>query len=307
MAHPYRVIRFTPRNGEIRCKTERYYSTEPMLQSTVFPRLQGGILSLLDVGSAFAAECELQVSERVLGFWERRGAAKPVSHNYDSASPYSQREINRFFETTGVCWYGKGVRALDAMADFVLESFCASFDVHPRDLGAGRFHSRVSPLGVGKVQGSCVYDATSGSLRLTQTLAENIVDVLGDAAERAQKTGDSATHAELAALAEALVNGELEVMAQDGGALGTRSISSETIWVVAPGELAVYLMDGVAREVKVTGVRYTPKGLYYTLASEGAVDWMVTAERVDPLAGMTRMARYNLMTGEYLADNPEAD
>ena len=40
----------------------------------------------------------MQASERVLGFTERRGQTK-IDHRYGPPSIYSQRELNRFFET----------------------------------------------------------------------------------------------------------------------------------------------------------------------------------------------------------------
>ena len=110
MARPYRVYRFDYRKGAIFARQERHWVTKPLAQTMVFPRFQGGVLRLSRSETGFLAEAEMQVSERVLGFTERRGSAKPEEHRYGPSSPYYQREINRFFETTGVCWYFVNVR-----------------------------------------------------------------------------------------------------------------------------------------------------------------------------------------------------
>ena len=60
----------------------------------------------------------------------------------------------------------------------VLEAYCSSFGVQSRDVGVGLFHANASPLGQEKCQGMCVFDATHGSLRLTQRLGEAFPEVL---------------------------------------------------------------------------------------------------------------------------------
>ncbi len=117
MARPYRVIQFNFGSGELRARRERHYSTDPLLQRKAFPQFQGGLLRLWTAESGFVAEVEMQVSERVLGFTERRGSATE-KHLYGPASPYFQRELNRFFETTGVAWWFKrAVRISEATVE----------------------------------------------------------------------------------------------------------------------------------------------------------------------------------------------
>jgi len=60
----------------------------------------------------------------------------------------------------------------------ILEAYSGAFGVQSRDVGVGRFHANASPLGNEECQGMCVFDATHGSLRLTQRLAESLPDVL---------------------------------------------------------------------------------------------------------------------------------
>ena len=54
----------------------------------------------------------------------------------------------------------------------------------------GPFHVRVSPTGIEKCLGMCIFDATQGSLRLTERLADSFGDILEEAIlfARLQKT-----------------------------------------------------------------------------------------------------------------------
>ena len=104
MAHPFRVRRFDMNKGEIYVQGERHWTTRPLTQTRVFPRFNGGILAFSKSNTGFIAETEMQVSERVLGFVEKRGGAQPIEHRYGPGPEFFRRDINRFFETTGVCW-----------------------------------------------------------------------------------------------------------------------------------------------------------------------------------------------------------
>ncbi len=104
LARAYRIYRFEYKNGEIMARREKRWTTRPLSQTMVFPRFQGGTFSLFASKNGFLAEAELQVSERVTGFIEQRGAQKE-EYRYGPGSPYYQRDITRFFATTGVCWY----------------------------------------------------------------------------------------------------------------------------------------------------------------------------------------------------------
>jgi len=82
----------------------------------VFPKFNGGVLLLYGSSDGFLVEAELQVSERVSGFQEIRGRTKMEVHKYGPSSPWYRRELTRFFETTGVCWYFPGAVSLSQEA-----------------------------------------------------------------------------------------------------------------------------------------------------------------------------------------------
>jgi len=256
-------------------------------------------LSRSEVG--FLAETEMQVSERVLGFTERRGSAKPQEHRYGRNSPYYQREINRFFETTGVCWYfPERCVTSESTGARVAEAFCVEFGIQDRDLGFGFFYSRQSPLGVEKCQGACVYDATNGSLRLTQRLAEHFEDVVSSAITIAESNDCVEAERYLRVLLGYVQQLSCSRVEELPGTIP----SSEGDWVViiAPGEKALYQSQDGPITVEVGGYRYTPQGLMYELTPLDPADhnavWRVVASALQPFHGETKMTQANLVTGE---------
>jgi DEAD/DEAH box helicase domain-containing protein len=300
MARPYRVLRFDYKSGEILARRERHWTTRPISQTMVFPRFQGGSYLLLKSTRGFLAEAEMQVSERVVGFTEQRGPNKE-EHRYGPGSPYFQRDITRFFATTGVCWYfgDKGVES-EAVAGKILEAFCAKFGVQERDLGVGLFFTKQAPVEPSNCHGACVFDATNGSLRLTQRLAERFPEVLRFAIETANNQSDLATARLLRTFAS--LDDDLR---PDFGVVMDKRISStaddqqEWVTVIATEQPAMYLSDDGPRKVLVKGYRYTPHGLMYQLEPSPQVDrWMVAANALEPIFGETKMLQANLVTGE---------
>jgi DEAD/DEAH box helicase domain-containing protein len=298
MARPFRAIRFDYRRGQITAVRARRWTTRPLSQTMVFPRFQGGALSVLRSENSFVAETELQVSERVLGFTERRGSAAPETHKYGPNSQHYQRPIDRFFQTTGVCWYFPNDQfCSDLIASLVLKAFCVECAVQERDLGFGRFHAQESPLGHTPVQGMCIYDAADGSLRLTQRLAEGFADVLGVAAGLARAETDGQ------ALAELLDHFAYELQALEPSMTPsegpTRTTESDWVVVLAPGSRAIYESEDGTTEVEVITYRYTPQGLLYELVpNDPGTRWLAKAASLRPIHGVSKMLQVNLVTGD---------
>jgi hypothetical protein len=272
----------------------------------VFPKFSSGILSTRISDKGFLAEAELQVSERVTGFYEKRGPNK-IHHQYGPTSPYYQKPLNRFFETTGVCWFFRSRQLVsEPIATAVLQAFCSLCGVQERDLGLGTYHSKVSPLGQGAVQGICIYDATNGSLRLTQTLADRFVEIIDAALLIAKNDQSSTIIRELEEFRE--LTAELSLTATASNADLPRSLGIDGDWatVIAPAERVHHrASDGSVEEVEVKGARYTPHGLMYELVPKtpNAV-WMVRPKDLLPMHGLTKFAKLNLITGE-LEAGPE--
>lgn len=298
MARPYRVFSFNYKSGEILARHERHWTTRPISQTMVFPRFPGAYL-LLKSQRGFLAEVEMQVSERVIGFIEQRGPNKQ-EHKYGPGSPYFQREITRFFATTGVCWYfaEKAIES-EAVASRILEAFCAKFGVQERDLGVGLFFAKQAPIEPATCHGACVFDATNGSLRLTQRLAERFPEVLRFAIETAENQADSEAAQLLRTLL--LLDDELRLAIVVPAEKPTVLTTADDEWVIviAADQPAMYRSDDGPRKVHVKGHRYTPHGLMYQLEPSPQVDkWMVAANALEPIFGETKMIEANLVTGE---------
>jgi len=258
----------------------------------VFPRFNGGVLTLYGSPEGFLVEAELQVSERVSGFQEMRGRTKMELHKYGPSSPWYRRELTRFFETTGVCWYFPRQVALSQEAsERILEAFCLDFAVQERDLGLGLFYAKQTPFGsMETCHGLCIYDGVDGSLRLTHRLAEKFCDIVRSAANYAEAEGMIEAAGELDLLEQAC-NGMSQVATE--GVDGAKQASDTDQWteIIAAGEKGMYTCEDGSREVTVVGYRFTPKGLMYELVPEKDQDngkWMVAAHAIQAMHGFTK-------------------
>jgi len=269
-----------------------------MLQNMVFPKFPGGVLNIRRSDTGFVAEAEVQVSERVVGFTEQRGPNR-IPNPYGQGSPYAQRPVSRFFETTGVCWYfpHRAVSS-EGVAQWVLTAFCAVCGIQERDLGIGTFHAKPSSVWDSQCQGVCIYDAVHGSLRLTKQLVERLAEVL-NAAIRLTETlerRDVTLEANLVLLKECVNSttpSAVSIVDQPAETTG------DWVEVIAPGQQAIHLEENGSEEVQVVTFRYTPQGLMYQLLSPRAdVTWMVKASSVIPIHGVTELLEANLLTGE---------
>ena len=308
MARPYRIKRMDMRDGRLSATRTKYWTTRPNANTMVFPRFNGGVMTLRGTAQAFLVEAELQVSERVSGFQERRGRTKLPAHKYGPMSEWYRRELSRFFETTGVCWYLPGrIGSTEEIGVRIVQAFCLDFGVQERDIGLGLFHSKQSPFGASETcQGLCVYDAVDGSLRLTQRLAENFSEVVRSAASYSEAEGMDDIAEQLRAFYEACSDMQQVPIS---GVRGLEPSSSDN-WteIIAGGEKAMYASEDGTREVTVIGYRFTPKGLLYELIpekEEGNGKWMVASYTLQPLNGFTRMIWVDLVTGDERDTPPE--
>jgi DEAD/DEAH box helicase domain-containing protein len=299
MARPYRVFRFDYRRGQVTVKWEKRWTTRPLSQTMVFPRFRGGALSLFRSDKAFLAEAEMQVSERVIGFAERRGGAAPQDYKYGPTSPYYQRPLARFFQTTGVCWYFPDKALVsDSLAHIILEAFCLRCSVQVRDLGVGVFHAQETPLGSTPCQGMCIYDAADGSLRLTQRLAEGFDEVVDTAVSLVGKEVEGGS---VVALLKLLLqeSRKLERAVPEACQAPVNAAEGDWVAVISPGSRGVYATEDGTVEVEVAAYRYTPQGLVYELVPQTpGTRWLVKASAVQPIHGETKLLRHNLITGE---------
>lgn len=145
----------------------------------------------------------------------------------------------------------------------------------------------------------CIYDATHGSLRLTQQLGERFDEVIALAIRMATTAAqpDSSLVAGLTELRDLAV----ATATVDAGSFGREVVEAkeaEVVRVIAAGQPA-FLLDDVSREVRVIDFRYTPRGPMYQLESDRPGNlWMVPRDKLLPIAGETLLEEVNLVTGE---------
>ena len=302
MAKPFRAYEFNFRQGEINVRREHYYTTKPIAQNMVFPKFPNGILSLLKSKVGFVAEVELQVSERVLGFTETRGSSKST-HLYQQGSGFSERPLVRMFETTGICWCLPDTPLMtDAIALAIVEAFCLNYGIHSRDIGVGTFHTNVSPFGGNNCKGICIYDATHGSLRLTQQLAENFGEIVEETIKfiSAQDDFDQNLALNLAFLKECFSDMTTATFEPPTQTIKPPAETQDWVEVFAKGERVLYKnVNGDLKDTFIQGYRYTPVGLMYVIGGGEKGESIATrAAEIFALDEQTKSAQYNLYTGD---------
>ena len=183
-----------------------------------------------------------------------------------------------------------------------MDAFCTEYGVQPRDLGVARFHSQSAPDSNSPVNGVCVFDNSNGSLRLTERLAANFAAVVKAALMAETVRGNNEITDALEQLLEQLIRtSAVTAVNSSVGALSNTTLYSPEGWqrVIAAGSKAILSSTSGSQEVSVSGHVYTPSGLQYHLAhSSTSVRWMMAAESLEIINGVTETQLYNVLTGE---------
>lgn len=301
LTKPYRVFELKHTKGEISTAKSKNGHTSPIVQTAVFPRFADQLYYIHKSSDEFIAECRLQVSERVIGFTERIGQ-NTTEILYGIGSPYSQRPLIRYIDTTGVCFYfTDGQLQGESIGKYIGLAFCKICSVQERDIGWGTFISQASPLEAGPIRGFSIYDSTYGSLRLTKQITLYLNEILDEAERIATEEGARKIAANINKIKMQIATfGQTQQNIVNPDFFG---LTSETDWVtvIAPNQKAI-LHDGQARineEVEVLDYAYTRQGIMYRLqSSHNNVEWRVSTNVIQPIHGVTKFEKYNLDTGE---------
>ncbi len=303
LAKPYRVHQIKHATGEVICTRMSigYARTNPIVQTAVFPRLLEHLYYLRKSSEAFVAECRLQVSERVVGFVEQFGQTKH-EHLYGVGSSHSQKPLNRYIDTTGVCFYFPDEELQrEKLGKYIALAFCRVCSVQERDVGWGTFIAQASPLGPEPLRGFGVFDSVYGSLRLTRQIPLRLDEILVEAARIAteEKAPKIATAANLLRSSVLMLGPPMAASATSD--ILNAPLQEEWKVVVAPNQMAI-CHDGrchINEEVTVLRYIYTPQGIRYTLKPPiNGTEWQVSAAMIHPISGLTKMEEYNVNTGE---------
>jgi hypothetical protein len=264
----------------------------------VFPKYPDGVLYWLEAGDASVIETEMQVSELVTGFTEQRGPNKET-YAYGHESPYYQRNLNRFFRTTGVCLRLPGMVLSNESLQILVEAFCEEFGVQQRDIGVGEFYAKVNATGRAETQkGACIFDAANGSLRLTQQLAENFSTAARLAVDLAKRRSNPTAHGQLLALLT--IAESLKPKAQRPRSVDLFQTDGEWWEVISAGEKGVCSGDGGSKEeVEIIRFRYTPNGAVYDIKVDAPnLKRSLGIQSVQPIFGQSKTCLWNPTTGE---------
>ncbi|MEI7869360.1 MAG: DEAD/DEAH box helicase [Candidatus Methylumidiphilus sp.] len=302
LATPYRIFQLKHAKGDIIAhRTTGFGRTNPIIQTAVFPQFTDQMYYIRHSEQAFITECRVQVSERVIGFVEQYGQNKKEIL-YGVGNTYSQKPLNRYIDTTGVCFYfADEFLQRDKLGKYICLAFCKYCSVQDRDVGWGTFISQTSPLGVEPIKGFAIYDSAYGSLRLTRQIPLHLEDILLEAVriaieEKAPQVASGVVE----------IMQQIESFGQEQENILTSNIFDDAtdngwITVVAPEQMAI-LHDGQAHineEVTVLRYIYTPQGIRYTLkATHIGLNWQVCANMIHPINGVTKLEKYNINTGE---------
>lgn len=184
----------------------------------------------------------------------------------------------------------------------ILEAFCLNHGIHTRDVGIGTFHSNSSPLGGNNCKGICIYDATHGSLRLTEQLAKNFGEILDEAVNllKSREDFDRNLALNIAFLKECYSDMEISTFGIVNQIPSPPAETQEWVAVFAIGERVIYKNgNGHVTEMFVRGYRYTPVGLMYEIgAGENGENCITKASEVLAADDSIKTVSYNLYTGD---------
>ena len=286
LATPYRVRCVKRNKGVIDVSPERRYTTTPILQSTVFVTLRQAE-SLRSGPDGFLYSGEIQSTERVTGFRERRGSRTDVEL-YGPGSPYSQTPFDRWLRSTGVCWtLTTGEPMAEACGERLLAAFCSRFGVCRGDLGLGRFRCQQNPYGPSPVTGLSIYDRIEGGLRLTDELFQHFPEIATAAADQAlSEAAEPQVIQTLQQLARAAATWSTQ--ASPSPATDIPATAADMVEVFQPNSPVLYRHQDHHEEVRILTFLPKPEGLEYlvTLAHGGTKS--IKAPWLHPIDGVSQ-------------------
>ncbi|WP_221091553.1 DEAD/DEAH box helicase [Deinococcus aquaedulcis] len=325
----YRVIRVNTLSRTIQVRPEKRFSTQPIcLPTLAYPNLDVESVYHAEVrGSLHAVECDVMISESVIGFAERRG---PNTFNspypldaHQTGIYYQHSRFARNFYSTGVLLHhpslqGDVPKAL--VAQFVLDAFRMTVPFESRDIGVTTDKLRVERPGLLKGETVLVvYDQTYGSLRLSsKLLSEGVLSQVLDTATllatHALDAAGAEDHDDLSAVLRVLRSlvwaaarpGVRPVWSQDTAAAPE---AGDRVQVILEGSRGICLLHG-NREMSIQQVYYSPRaGLQYKgrLATDHTWETHLTVvpvQGVQAIPGVSEMGWYDLELGEISVAGP---
>ncbi len=218
-------------------------STQPRIRTWINAGLTAADVlenHVISSENGFLAECQMQITEKVEGYIDRRTNQFRPYQELQQYNP-NMRARSRNFRTSGVVlciehdWFRGSVK--QAFADRLWEVFVREYSVAPQDIGSAASNISVRSSDGSGVKGGCIaiYDETYGSLRLTERLYLNFKHIL-----------------------DRLVNGVSSGSGDDDD--GLRTVAARL-----QGEISKFTIGGAAQE----GLGATPTG-YESVFTKGS-------------------------------------
>ena len=267
----------------------------------------------------FLAECQLQITERVEGYRER--GDRKIYRDLRQDNPHMSPKT-RDFRTTGVVlkiqaqWMGDGgnkQQLADALRDLVVREYSIS----PQDIGSaatniavvmdGQRHS-VSDVIV-------IYDATYGSLRLTEPVYNELGTLIGRL-ERSNELSSDGNALVPGQIASALRGWFEELKSENPGDFsslvngGVKPTTDGLLWVLAPGSIVAKPDgQGVLQDLEIVAPEIVsldgPPKLFYRYKIDGHGTAMVLADVIELIGDEYQHRKWNPRTSEYLKEDEE--
>ncbi|GAB4336174.1 MAG: hypothetical protein OHK0038_14360 [Flammeovirgaceae bacterium] len=182
MRSPYRVKKIDFKSRTVQVTRTKYYTTQPnFLPTLIFPNLTSGNIHFgKKFGNLKIVECNLLISENIVGVKEKRGNKElniPYPFDFGNEGKFDLKKFTRNYFTSGV-FFSHPILTTDKVqnemiAQILYEVFLVVIPFEPQDIGFGKDKIRtdISELKTDD-KFVCVYDQTYGSLRLTNRLTE---------------------------------------------------------------------------------------------------------------------------------------
>jgi len=291
-------------------------TTRPRIRTWINVRLDSMALldnHLLRGKNGFLTECEMQVSEHVVGYVDERSGNFHDYRDLQRRNPNMQPRSRRF-RTSGIVlcinqnWF-KQNETKHVIADRIREVFVHEYSILPQDVDSAATRVIVqSPEGE-REKGGCIalFDQTHGSLRLTERLFCNFEHIL----ERLSKAAtDQFTKDWVGKIRAEFAEFSKEPFHLTGGDVST-PIVEKYIQVFAPKSRVLYRKQGqVSEEVLIIEPALFEEQLFYKVKffpkfGQQAARQFISASFIEPgVPGDWVYVWWNQETQEY-EDPPE--
>lgn len=310
---PYRVYRVNLKSRLIQVKKTKKYTTKPQkLPTQIFPNLtDDNVFRCYKNDELVSLECNLQVSEFINGFIEKRGPTQ-LSYSYPLPKElgffFDQPLFTRNFFTSGViithpALENEAVRC-EQIAELLFEAFLLliPFEKQDLDFASDKFRVKIDPLVEKGKKFIAIYDQTYGSLRLSGRLLDNnsLLPILREAKSLSEKQDVIEVNAETMAALEAMAQSAAQQQEIIVFESGTVSPPDKHERIIMPDSKGLLVRNN--QDFWIKRVFYTPDGLRYEGFDASFVE---TKSYLCPLTkdvieipGESRMGLYNYNTGQ---------